>query len=145
MNVLQIIMMLASWWKSLCSVKCENVVQARKKKFHWLENLGDILEIDIPDQNVNCNVKSEKIAESKFKDHRKRQNSDLVVAKVQKRLKWIIVRPVTDYAVRIWVSKRAPLVKIKIILDSKSRKLNSNVTMGINLRKISCWLESASK
>ena len=80
-------MMLASWSKSLCFVKCENVVLTRKKKFHLLENLGDTLEIDIPDRNANCNVKSEKIDESKFKDHRKRQNSDLVVAKVQKQLK----------------------------------------------------------
>ena len=79
--------MLASWSKSLCFVKCENVVLTRKKKFHLLENLGDTLEIDIPDRNVSYNVKSEKIDESKFKDHRKRQNSDLVVAKVQKQLK----------------------------------------------------------
>ena len=50
-----------------------------------------------------------------------------------------------DYAVRTWASKRVQLAKIKIILDSKSRKSNSNATMGINLRKILCWLESASK
>ena len=80
-------MMLASWSKSLCFVKCENVAPARKKKFHWLENLEDILEIDIPDRNVSYNVKSEKIDESKFNDHRKRQNFDLAVAKVQKQLK----------------------------------------------------------
>lgn len=79
--------MLASWSKNLCFVKCENVVPARKKKFHLPENLGDILEIDIRDRNVSYNVKSEKIDESKFKDHRKRQNFDSVVAKVQKRLK----------------------------------------------------------